>query len=298
MAHDGNQQTPKRMKRIAIFGNTHQQKYLEALGMFLRLLSEQGFAVSIEHRFGTYLQSHGTDLAGASIISELPADVECVISIGGDGTFLRTAQWIGNREVPIVGLNTGHLGFLAGYRLGDCRELAADLADNRVIYERRSTVQVTCDALPPGFWPYALNEVAVLKGDTASMVTVHANVDGDFLADYQSDGLVIATPTGSTAYNLSVGGPIMQPTLRCLVLSPIAPHSLTMRPLVISGDSHITLQASSRTDMCRVSLDGRSFMLPCDRELHICEAPFAIIVIRRPGSNYPRLLRNKLAWAT
>ncbi|MDE5869803.1 MAG: NAD(+)/NADH kinase, partial [Muribaculaceae bacterium] len=208
------------------------------------------------------------------------------------------AQWAGECEIPILGVNTGHLGFLASYSLEDTDELLSDVLEDRIRLERRAVIEVECAAMPERFWPYALNEVAVLKGETASMVTVHADIDGYFLADYMSDGLLISTPTGSTAYNLSVGGPILQPTLSCLILSPIAPHSLTMRPLVVSGDSCIALTPRSREGDCRVSLDGRSFLMHSGDSLILKEARFKVNVVRRADGNFSRLLRNKLGWAT
>ena len=129
------------------------------------------------------------------------------------------------------------------------------------------------------------------------MVSIHAEIDNHFLADYLADGLVVSTPTGSTAYNLSIGGPILQPTLRCFVISPIAPHSLTMRPLVVAGDSQLKFSASSRSNAVRVSLDGRDFAMPCDGNyLEVTRAPYSVQVLRRPDASFSRILRNKLLW--
>lgn len=286
------------MDTLAIFGNHYQQGHFTALQNFFDILFSKGFKVYVERDFALYLNSVGIDVGDVSIVEDFPRGVDCVVSIGGDGTFLQAAQWVGNRETPILGINTGHLGFLASYSLADTDELLNVVADKRGRLERRAVIEVSCEAMPDGFWPFALNEVAVLKGDSASMVTVHAEIDGYFLADYMSDGLVVSTPTGSTAYNLSLGGPILQPTLSCLVLSPIAAHSLTMRPLVVSGDSRIVLTPKSRSRECRVSLDGRSFMINSGTPLILKEAPFKVCVVRRPDGNFSRLLRNKLGWAT
>jgi probable inorganic polyphosphate/ATP-NAD kinase len=286
------------MKKIAIFGNRHQEGYFPLLQRFFKSLSERDFEVSVCARFYEYLLKNGVDVPdGMPPEENLPASVECVISIGGDGTFLKAAQWVSDREIPILGINTGHLGFLASYSLEEMDELMDVVAYDKGKIERRSVLEVECSALPEEFWPYALNEVAVLRGETASMVTVHAEVDGYFLADYMADGLVVATPTGSTAYNLSAGGPILMPTLECAVLSPIAPHSLTMRPLVVDRDSEIRLTTSSRVEYSRVSLDGRYFMMACDKdELRIRRAKFSVMALRRPDASFARLLRNKLLW--
>lgn len=286
------------MRKIAIYGNRHQEGYFPLLQRFFESLSNRDFEVSVAARFCKYLLKNGVNVPEEMHSDEnLPAGVECVISIGGDGTFLKAAQWVGDREIPILGINTGHLGFLASYSLEEMDELMDVVAYDKGQIERRSVLEVECSAMPEGFWHYALNEVAVLRGETASMVTVHAEVDGYFLADYMADGLVVATPTGSTAYNLSAGGPILMPTLECAVLSPIAPHSLTMRPLVVDRDSEIRLTTSSRVECSRVSLDGRYFMMACDKdELRIRKAKFSVMVLRRPNASFARLLRNKLLW--
>ncbi len=286
------------MKRIAIYGSRHQDGYFPLLKRFFTSLSDRDFEVTVAGRFSRYLSGNGVSVPDKMrIADDLPAGTECVISIGGDGTFLRAAQWVGDREIPILGINTGHLGFLASYSLEEMEELTDVVACGKGCVERRTVLEIACPAMPKDFWPYALNEVAVLRGETASTVTVHAEVDGYFLADYMADGLVVATPTGSTAYNLSAGGPIMMPTLECAVLSPIAPHSLTMRPLVVGLDSEIRLTTSSRVEYSRVSLDGRYFMMACDRdELRIRRAGFSVMVLRRPDASFARLLRNKLLW--
>lgn len=285
------------MKRIAIYGNRHQENYLGELGDFFGLLRSRGFEVTVASCFASYLLEEGLERYWEKESQDFPEGVECVVSIGGDGTFLRAAQWVGKREIPILGINTGHLGFLASYSLDEMNELADVLANDLGSVEHRAVLELQCDAMPADFWPYALNEVAVLKGESASMVTVTAGIDGEFLSDYLADGLVVATPTGSTAYNLSAGGPILQPTLGCLVLSPLAPHSLTMRPLVVSGESRISLKATQRDHQARVSLDGRSFILGEDcGELEIRRADFSVAVLRRPGASFQTLLRDKLLW--
>ena len=285
------------MKRIAIYGNRHQENYLGELGDFFGLLRSRGFEVTVASCFASYLLEEGLERYWEKESQDFSEGVECVVSIGGDGTFLRAAQWVGKREIPILGINTGHLGFLASYSLDEMNELADVLANDLGSVEHRAVLELQCDAMPADFWPYALNEVAVLKGESASMVTVTAGIDGEFLSDYLADGLVVATPTGSTAYNLSAGGPILQPTLGCLVLSPLAPHSLTMRPLVVSGESRISLKATQRDHQARVSLDGRSFILGEDcGELEIRRADFSVAVLRRPGASFQTLLRDKLLW--
>lgn len=287
------------MKRIAIYGNRHQEGYFPDLQHLLDMLEARGFSVYISAHLSEYLERHSIGIPSSFMRTEaFPDTAQCVLSIGGDGTFLKTAEWVGNREIPIMGINTGHLGFLASYSLSETEDLLNVLENDRGKVERRALLEVRGSGMPAGLWPYALNEVAVLKAETASMVTVRASIDGNFLADYLADGLVIATPTGSTAYNLSAGGPILQPKLNCLVISPLAPHSLTMRPLVVAGSSEISLIADSRSEFCRVSLDGRSFVMRCKDELRLSRAPFSVMVLQRPDADFADLLRKKLLWGT
>lgn len=286
------------MNKIAIYGNRHQNGYLEDLQRLFVYLDKRGFEVWVKDQFFEYLKNNKVELSqGVKSASSLPHEVECVISIGGDGTFLRAAEWVGGSGKPILGINTGHLGFLASYSLEEFHELTDVIFYDLGKREERTLLEVKSSAMPEGFLPYALNEVVIQRGENASLVCVHAQIDGHFLADYLADGLVVSTPTGSTAYNLSIGGPILQPTLQCFVISPIAAHSLTMRPLVVSAESKLKFSADSRGKKVLVSLDGRDFTIESGKdELEVCKAPYVITVLRRPDANFSRLLRNKLLW--
>lgn len=283
--------------KIVIFGNSCQQAWLSELSSFFRELTERDFEAAVERRFADYLSSMGISLDSVAVVSDPPADAEMLLSIGGDGTFLRAAEWIGALGVPVMGINTGHLGYLAGFSFDRQDEIFAALAGHYDL-TRRITLRVRSDSIPADFHPFALNEISVAKGDTTSMVNIRAYIDGNFLADYQADGLLISTPTGSTAYNLSCGGPIVQPTLDCMVLTPVAPHSLTLRPLVIAHDSKLELHVSSRGEMCHVGVDGRTFAIPADGAvLKICRASHVVNVVQRPDTGFPEVLRDKLHWA-
>lgn len=280
-----------------ICGNRHQDSYLQKIDEFIRLLRESGIDVYIERRLATYLsQNGGNALEGCKVADEPPADARAAISIGGDGTFLRTARWIGRMEIPVLGINTGHLGFLANYTLEEAPSLVEMLLTESGVVERRTVLKVEADGIPEDIFPYALNEVAILKDETASMISVNLTLDNIFLADYLADGLVISTPTGSTGYNLSTGGPIVQPTLECLCISPIAPHTLTLRPMVVSGDSHLIAHTTSRAERYRVSLDGCSFVMKAGSEVRVSKADFTVSVMRRADSDFATTLRNKLLW--
>ena len=252
--------------------------------------------MTVHPKLAHYLTENHVELHGARISADFPSDADLLISLGGDGTFLRAARWAGKSEVPVLGVNTGHLGFLASCSLDGLPEMLGAVCRGDVIVEKRMVLWVHGHSLDDEIWPYALNEVAFLKEETASMIAVRTNVNGQFLADYRADGLIIATPTGSTAYNLSAGGPILEPTLDCMVLSPVAPHTLTVRPLVVGGDSELELTVESRTGEFRLSLDGRSLAVPAGEKVWIKRAGFSTMLIRGKGENFSTILRDKLLW--
>jgi NAD+ kinase len=266
----------------------------------LNILVDEGVKLIFSPHAVESLSGIGVELpTGYEVKASLVDCAGCVdiaLSIGGDGTFLRTAEWVGSSEIPILGINTGHLGFLSNYTLDKAVCLIADLKQGCMKKERRIVLSLESDYLPDGFYPYCLNEVAILRDDTSSMITVNTLLDDYLLADYLADGLVISTPTGSTGYNLSVGGPMLQPTLDCLAVSPIAPHSLTVRPLVVNSASVIKAKTMSRASSYRVSIDGRSFTLPCNTTITVRRAPFDVITLRLAGDNFAATLRNKLLW--
>ncbi len=283
--------------KVAIYGNRRQERFLHRLQDFFVTLKRRGLEAYVDSDFAAYLSECGVATPGAHSVDEFPDGVTVVISIGGDGTFLRAAQWTADRETPILGINTGHLGFLASYSLDEVDELARVIVARIGVAEKRMLLKVSGEDMPEGMWPYVLNEVAVVKGDTMSMVDVKAYIDDYFVADYLADGLVISTPTGSTAYNLSAGGPILEPTLHNMILQPIAPHSLTLRPLVIGAGSKVCLHISSRGAECHVGLDGRTFSLPgSGAKLMVERAPFCINVLRRQNTDFATILRKKLLW--
>lgn len=283
--------------KITICGSDSQRNHIEWLRVFFYRLKRSGVAVTVERTFSDYLESSGLSMGWCPAVDELPVETELLLSMGGDGTFLRTAAWMRGSRVPVMGVNTGHLGYLAAYSLNDMEVIMRGL---RGEYELspRMMLEVSGTDIPEGIHPHALNEVAVSKGDTTSMVSIHAYVNGHFLADYLADGLVISTPTGSTAYNLSCGGPIIEPTQECVVLSPIAPHSMAMRPLVISAYSELRLDVCSRgAEECHVGIDGRTFSVAAaGSSLKICKSGDIVNVAQPVGSFFAGVLRHKLRW--
>lgn len=224
--------------------------------------------------------------------------VDLALSVGGDGTFLRTASAVGNSGIPVLGINTGRLGFLADVNFNDLQETLREIFSEEYLIEERSLLELAVDdeSLPFSQHNRALNEVAILKQDTASMLTIHTYINNDFLTSYQADGLIIATPTGSTAYSLSVGGPILVPSSPSIVLSPIAPHTLTSRPLVVQDDARIKLRIESRSNSFLVSLDGQSQVCHVRTEIEVQKADYTLKVVKRKGHTFYETLRDKLMW--
>lgn len=290
------------LMKIALFGKRRQsQEDVPDIINLINILVERGAFLAIErHFFEAMTRLSGIELPVDDVFEDEDFTADLAISIGGDGTFLRTARWVGSKEIPILGFNTGHLGFLAEESIASAPELIDRLIRGDFVVESRSLLEVRAvdgnirSSLSG--WAYALNEVAILRQDTASMITVNAMLDDMPVASYQGDGLIISTPTGSTAYNLSVGGPIIQPTAPCWALSPIAPHSLTMRPLVVSDSHTIETSVESRADTYRLTLDGRTLILPINVKLHIRRAPFVVKVLHSDGHNFIDTLRAKLLW--
>ena len=279
-----------------VFGNKYQATHLDELRGFLSWLRHNRHTVLIERNFADYLLDNGFELNSSEIVGDLPVEADMVASIGGDGTFLHASDWVGPRQTPIMGINTGHLGYLTGYSFADFSKIEMAFKGEYDV-SSRMTIEVKSEFLPDGFSPVALNEVSVSKGDTTSMVEIHAMIDGKYLADYLADGLVISTPTGSTAYNLSCGGPIVEPTIDSFVLSPIAPHSLTLRPLVVGPESQLSFVIKSRGSQCIIGVDGRTFSIPADGTLiKVSKASYRVRVIQPSSTDFASVLRSKLGW--
>lgn len=287
----------KPVSLVAIYGHTHQGEHLIQIARLLEILRQRSIRIAVESRFATYLDENGIPIPTCERTDSAPEGAGAAISIGGDGTFLRTARWVGRLQTPVLGINTGHLGFLASYTPAEAESLVDMLRNGEADVEERLALKVDVgDACCAPDLPYALNEVAILKEDTSSMINVHVDISGHYLADYLADGLIISTPTGSTGYSLSVGGPVIFPTLDVICITPIAPHTLTARPVVIAGDSLISARTTSRSERYRVSLDGVSFLMPEGSTLTVKQADFRPKVIRRHEDSFAATLRNKLLW--
>ncbi len=285
---------------IAIYGSRRQHDALPYIREFLQLLHEQKMPVVMHRKLFGHLQEIMGTAVGALVTkvtdgTDFGADL--VVSLGGDGTLLRTAAWVGDKEIPIVGVNTGHLGYLTALTVESLPMLTGLLVADALRVERRSLIMVSGAPLPAHACPCALNEIAISKVDTASMIEAQVAIDGAPLADYCADGLIVCTSTGSTAYNLSVGGPIVQPTVDVFVISPVAAHSLSMRPMVVNADSAIAITAGGRASHVRISLDGRSYLLDTGTTVRLCRAPYSTLILQQATHSFADALREKLHWA-
>lgn len=283
-------------KRLALYGKSRQEENLAGIEHFMAEARRMGFGLVCHEKFASYLSASGVAAEVTAEVFEGVPDADAAVSFGGDGTFLRTARRLRGKQIPIAGVNTGSLGYLAHFSLGRPALLLEGLRDGTLKRQPRKLLTVKGDSLPDDFVRDALNEIAVMKDDSASMINVNVHLDGYYLADYRADGLIVSTATGSTAYNLSVGGPILQPDLKSIVLSPVAPHSLTLRPIVVSGESRLLLRMTSRTGSYRLSVDGYSCTLRAGDVLEIESAPYEVTLLTPPGDTFSASLREKLLW--
>lgn len=283
--------------KFAIFGNTYQAKKSSHAENLFRTLERHGAQLCVCREFHHFLTADlHLNIPSAELFDGDDFYADMVISIGGDGTFLKAASRMGKKNIPILGINTGRLGFLADVSPEEMEETFDEIYDNHYKVEERSVLQLRCNDERLMKSPYALNEIAVLKRDSSSMISIHASINGAPLTTYQADGLVVATPTGSTAYSLSVGGPVIVPHSKTIAITPVAPHSLNIRPIVICDDWEITLDVESRSHNFLIAIDGRSESCRESTRLTISRADYSIKVIKRHNHIFFDTLRDKLMW--
>ena len=293
---------------IAIFGNAMKSQTLVEVRHILEFMTAKGVHVLLSQELRQELdlreypgfpENWDSDEQPENVYGE---PIDFALSVGGDGTFLTSAAVLGNKNIPILGVNVGHLGFLADVQSQDLDDILQKLVAGEYTIERRSLLNVKVldkegilrnDLVMA---PNALNEVAILKQGLTNMLTIETKVNGELLHTYHSDGLVISTPTGSTAYNLSIGGPLVVPQNRAIILTPIAPHSLTVKPIVVPDDWTFDIRVNSRYDTYMVSVDGRSQSLSTDMSLHIERANYTVKVVQIGDNSFLKSLRTKLNW--
>jgi NAD+ kinase len=286
-----------RKMRFALFGNIYQTKKSASIQKVLACLYERGAELYVDMEYYYFLKDNQRiNVNAAKVFTGDDFDADIVISMGGDGTFLRAASRVGNKQIPILGINTGRLGFLADVNAQEIEHTIDALYEGDYAVDTRAVIRVETEPKLLQGYDCALNDVAILKRDNASMISIHVTVNGDYVTTYQADGLVVSTPTGSTAYSLSNGGPIIVPGTHVFSLTAVAPHSLNVRPIVLSEDSEIQLTVQSRTHNFLVALDGRSEKLADSTKLTLRKAPYRVKVIKRAGTKYFHTLRDKMMW--
>ena len=284
----------QRKLKFALFGNIYQTKKSAAIQKVLSCLSEWGAVLSVDQEYFDYLcHDQLLDVPAAHVFSGDDFEADFAISMGGDGTFLKTAARVGSRNIPILGVNMGRLGFLADIAPQGIESCLHALHEDDYAVESRAVIQV---ALSDELLGSALNDVAILKRDTASMISIRTSINGEYLTTYQADGLIVSTPTGSTAYSLSNGGPIIVPGTGVLVMTAVAPHSLNIRPIVIPDSAVVTLDVESRSHSFLVAVDGRSEKCAEGTRITLRRAPYNVQVVKRSGKQYFSPLREKMMW--
>jgi NAD+ kinase len=285
--------------KVAVFGKIISPEARPSIEALHRILLEAGVDFIVYEQLNKFIIDHcdlglkfPTFLNHEDLLAFAP---DFLITIGGDGTILDATTLIRDAGIPIVGINTGRLGFLSNVRRDKIQEAITALIDGKYSLSKRSLLTLESDTLNIEM-PFALNEVAVSRKDTTAMVTVEVTIDGEFLNNYWADGLIVATPTGSTGYSLSCNGPIIMPGSETFVLTPVAPHNLTTRPLVIPNTCEIKLKVSTREEQCLVSLDSRVYPVPSGTELKLGLADFTIALVETKNGTFAKTLRNKLMW--
>ncbi|HYX06559.1 MAG TPA: NAD kinase [Bacteroidales bacterium] len=285
--------------KIAIFGKTFSGEFKENLSLLFEKFREIQAEIIIYNKFYDFiLENADIDLKTIKTFnrySDIDKSIDLMISMGGDGTFLESITYIRSLGIPIIGINTGRLGFLANIARQEVVTAFEAILNKQFTLEQRSLIQLKSDQNLFGDFNCALNEVTVQK-ESNTMISVHVYLNGDLLNSYWTDGLIVSTPTGSTAYSLSVGGPIATPDCKNFIISPIASHNLTVRPVIVPSENEIKLRVEGRNKNFLITLDSRSIQVDKEIEFTIKQADFFINMIKLEYNSFSTTLRNKLMW--
>lgn len=286
--------------KVGLYSKSISLDFLSNLTQLFQSLDSINASIWIHPQLSIILKEQNINLplSNSDIIegNNIPSDLDFIITIGGDGTFLEALSAMKLKDIPLLGINTGRLGFLADISPDKIKNTLDAIAKNEFKIEKRSILQAEVDPIQNIEFPYAFNDLTVHKRDTSSMIIIHTYIDDVFLANYWADGLIISTPTGSTAYSMSAGGPIVSPDSKNLIITPIASHNLTVRPLVIPDNHKISLKIESRDSKFLLSLDSRSYAIEETLDVHVKMAEKQISLIKLNNYSYYSTLRNKLMW--
>lgn len=284
--------------KAAIYSRVMEEDLQADFQLFFDELAAQKIEPVIFHPFYLAIKDKlnlpsGTATFSAS--SDLK-DIEFIISLGGDGTLLDTVTLVRNQDISIMGINFGRLGFLAGIGRNEVKRAVKAMAQRTFVVDKRTMIHVDASIPLFGDVPYGLNEFSIHKRDVASMIKIHTYLNGEFLNTYWADGLIVATPTGSTGYSLSCAGPVVFPDSGSFVITPVAPHNLNVRPIVVPDNNIISFEIESRSEHFICALDSRREIVHKDIQLAVKKEDFDINLVRLSENNFLQTLRNKLTW--
>lgn len=285
--------------KVAIYSRVFETEQKEDIQRLFHELEANNFSIFIYSGFYEQIREQVTFMLEPRLFSssaDLDHSFECMISLGGDGTLLDTVIMVRDKKIPLLGINFGRLGFLASIGREAVETVVASLKNHTYVEDERTLIHLDSNTPLFGDTPYALNEFAIHKMDTSSMIKIHAYLNGEFLNSYWADGLIVATPTGSTGYSLSCNGPVVFPDSGSFVITPVAPHNLNVRPIVVPDNNVISFEIEGRTDSFLCTLDSRKEIVQKNIQLAVKKEAFAISLIRLNENNFLQTLRNKLSW--
>jgi len=284
---------------IAIFGSPYPEHFSKYIQHLIKKLETEHINLIIEEEFSVFLENNirfNKSISTFNSYETLKNKADFLLSIGGDGTLLKAVTYVRESEIPIMGINTGRLGFISSISADQIDDAITDILKGNYKINERTLLELSSDKKLFKNKNFALNEVAVSKKDTSSMIRIDAYVDDEFLNTYWADGLVVSTPTGSTGYSLSCGGPIIMPGTNNIIITPNAPHNLNVRPIVIDDNSVVKLKVEDRDQLALVSLDSRSRAFDSETELIIKKASFKIKLVQPQNNSFTKTIRHKLMW--
>jgi len=283
--------------RIAIHGKEFNRSSAPFIAHIFEILSQHKIDLSISSKFSKYLtrsiirSEYQVYTPGVEL-----TNIELFISVGGDGTLLESVTHVGKSEIPVLGINTGRLGFLATISKDETEKALKSLFEGAYTLDKRAVLKLESNKDIFGPLNFGLNDFSLMKKDSSAMITIHTYIDGVFLNSYWADGIIVATPTGSTGYSLSCGGPLIFPRSGNFVITPVSPHNLTVRPIVVSDSSEITFQVEGRSKRFLVSLDSRMSSVDSSNKLIVKKADFKVHLVQLESNQYFKTLRQKLNW--
>jgi NAD+ kinase len=285
--------------KIALFGKSVNNYNIEPIRLLVSIIEKKGWALIVYEEFYRLLRDKNVFSKIVQIFNSpliTGQTVDLFFSLGGDGTILNALPYVLGTPIPIVGVNTGRLGFLAGISIDEIESAIENIEAKKYQLEKRSIITLETSEGLFGNLNFALNEFTIHKSDSSSMITIHTFLNGEFLNSYWADGLIVSTPTGSTAYSLSCGGPIAMPDSENFIITPISPHNLNVRPLIISDKDILTMKVEGRNRHYMVSLDSRSTQIDATVEMTVKKASNTINLLRLHNKSFTESLRNKLMW--